>query len=118
MPGRKSLSERIPTPEEIQGDGAWVIVKRMRVGDMRRAISQTPNGKVDEKNLPAIIDMSQQMLVDNIVEWNWADENGAPLPQIKDHPELFDDLTSQEVTYLSALIGGKLDGDNQKKLTT
>lgn len=114
MPGRKSVSEKIPTPVEIQGEDAWVIIKNMRVGDMRKAIVKS-GGKIDEKNLLGVMEMSQQMLQDNVMEWNWCDEQGVPLPQIKDDPAVFDDLTTAEITYLSELIGGKLDEARKKK---
>ena len=46
---------------------------------------------------------------DHIKEWNWVDDDGAPLPQVKDAPDVIDTLTMDEVSALSEALGATDD---------
>jgi hypothetical protein len=49
-----------------------------------------------------------------ILDWNWVDDNGEPLPQLRENPKVLGDLYSTEYEYIMSLLGG--NQENPKNL--
>ena len=99
MPSRKSTI-RI-NAESVQGDDAYVVLRRLTVGEIKGAM-QAPD---DEDGL-ASFQRALKMYHDHVVEWNWVDDAGEPLPQLKDDPAIVDMLTDAETLFLGRALAG------------
>ena len=99
MPKRKSTI-RINS-ESVQGDDSFVVLRRLTVGEMKSSMSAP-----DDEDGIASFSRSLKMYYDHVVEWNWVDDDDAPLPQLKDDPELVDRLTDAEVLFLARGLAG------------
>lgn len=76
----------------IQGEGSYVEFKSPKVSDIR-AVQSAGTGQDYNRLL--------DMLRNNIVGWNWADEDNKPLPLPEDS---VDGLQADEVVYLVQLL--------------
>lgn len=129
MPQRQSVV-KVPTPE-AQGDDSWVCVRKLTVKERGQA-RKMANDLIDKalatedmaasgKN-PSLYDqlraqktgaglqgdterMTLDLFRDHIVEWNWVNDDGEPLPQPKDDPAVFDRLLDNEVAELNRALG-------------
>ncbi len=97
MPQRQGIT-RIDC-EAVQGPGSYVKVRRLTVGDIRLL----SKGNLDQ------FEVSESVIRDRIVEWNWADDEGHPLPQVQEDPAVFDSVTDQELTFLAQAIAGNAE---------
>lgn len=98
MPERQS-GQRIATP--IQGDDAWVRIKRIQVGQWLQL--QEDGGS---RSLAEATRRGLEILRDHVLEWNWVDDDGNPLPQPKDDPDVINRLTDEEALALINIIQG------------
>ena len=98
MPKRLRVQKFLST--KVQGDDSWVRVSPLTVGEMRANRKQRK-----EKNFDAF-DLGLTILKAHVVEWNWVDDDGEPLPQMPEHPEVVELLTDTEVAFLGDCIQG------------
>ena len=105
MPERKHLRCRRIDSEEVQGDGSWVKIKSPSMDDIKNA------GEIPEE-LTAQMEYSQKLMSQLIIDWNWVDDEGNPLP--KPSPAVLADLPFEEVTFLLNAINIE-DITDQKK---
>lgn len=110
MPKRKTI--RQVDTEEVQGEGSFVVISGVKVSEIRRARQLAKEAADSENTEYDSFEAGFEMLRDHIIKWNWVDDDGTPLPQPKEHPEIFDDLTSDEVTYLVKVLNGDEDLKN------
>ena len=85
MAKRKGTSWKVST-ESVQGEGSWVELRGVTVGEQKAARA----GQLDD----------DQVIIEHVIGWNWADEAGRPLPLPKDEPGIVDTLTSEEARVL------------------
>ena len=90
--------------EEVQGEGSYVVLSSLKVGEVRKLRKQS-DGEGDE------VLAGLKMLSTHILEWNWVDDNDKDLPLPKGKIAVMDELTNEEVELLSEL----LIGGNEKK---
>jgi len=57
-------------------------------------------------------DVNQELVRGYVMAWNWVDDNGVPLPQPQDGPEVFEELTIQEIQFLSEHLVEAVDSGN------
>lgn len=101
MPQRQSTT-RVDA-SAVQGDGAYVVLRRLTLGEIRTLRAETGKEGSD------MFTITEDMIRERIVEWNWADDSGAPLPQPGAHPEVFDSITDEELTFLASAIAGSAE---------
>lgn len=99
MPQRQSTT-RVDA-SAVQGDGAYVVLRKLTLGEIK-ALRVATGGDSDK------IALTEDMVREHLVEWNWADDNGVPLPQPTD-PAVFDNVTDDELTFLAQAIAGSVD---------
>lgn len=117
-PKRKRLV-RFPS-DEIQGKGSWVLIACLTVKEMRelrRLAKQAKAEMMAAEVAGAVladdaIDMFEVgvgVLKTHAKEWNWVDDEGEPMPQPKDNPEIIEELLDPESAFLSKCIQGSED---------
>lgn len=87
----------------VQGEGAYVVLRKLTVGEIKTMRNEA--GKEDADTFT----LSDDIIRARIVEWNWCDESGAPLPQPREHPEVCDSLTDDEFAFLAEAIAGSAE---------
>lgn len=117
MPKRQNVFE-VPA-DIVQGEDSFVRYRAMNykrsklVAAKLAAIEKNDELAEDEK-LDRQVEISEQLLIDYIVDWNWVDDDGKPLPLPSADREVLDRLTNEEVTFLSSTLNGK---DVEKKVS-
>jgi hypothetical protein len=120
-------SRRIETTD-LQGEGSYVIVRTLTYGQRRmaRGMFLRANGgqlptkkedldiKVDARYLEDNDAFTAKLLAENVLECNWVDDKGGPLPLPKDDPEVIDGMTDEEVGFLVRMINPTPTADDEK----
>jgi len=99
MPERKRVI-RVGT-EAVQGEDSWVDVRRPTVGE--RVASLERDNAADPR-LP--YERNAAEVCGYVVDWNWVDDEGQPLPKPSDNPKVHQLLTDDEVRALLDAVWG------------
>ena len=89
----------------VQGEGAYIIFKRLTWGERRDYLKKYIALETPEERSKS----SLQFLLDHLVDWNWVDEKGDPLPlpkNAKGEAALYE----EEGNFLYKVCGDALDG--------
>jgi len=86
--------------DEVQGPGSWVEFQRPTWGMI--------------SNIPESDRTGRRLLEVAILDWNWTDDNGDPLPLPKDAPGLLENIPQQESNWLSENAGMTRNAEAQK----
>ncbi len=94
-----------------QGEDAFVIVKRMTVEEKTAfgKLFVNVQGKDTDEQEMAV----RSAVADLVLDWNWVDDNGDPLPKPHRNVEVVGKLLEEELKWLFEAITGSTDG--QKK---
>lgn len=104
MPKRQTVKRH--ATDEIQGEGSYVIVTGVKIGEIRKIKKLSEDPEYDQ------FEGGLEMVADHVREWNWVDDEGKPLPLPKDDPLVVDDLTNEETEYLAELLIGSVASKN------
>lgn len=99
MPKRKSVKKH--DASEVQGEGAFVVTTAVKVKEIREIRRLAKTDDFDE------FEGGVSMLAKHIIDWNFVDDEGKPLPVPKDRPEVVDELTNEESEFLAELLMGE-----------
>lgn len=88
MPKRQNVKRLVSAA--IQGDDSWVEVRKPTVKEAREMAGIGGN----------------ESLARIVLGWNWVDDEGGPLPQPKDDPNVFELLTADEITFINDALTG------------
>jgi len=107
----KRISVETHESVSVQGDGSWVKIVRPTVGQMKAVQRNVAQGKqLDEADQDiANFEVGVSLIRECVLEWNWVDNDGAPLPQVKTTPTVVDELTDLEMMYLVKLFNPDAD---------
>lgn len=94
----KRISTKKFSTAEVQGDGSFVILSSVKVGEQRDYFEQKDDEDFDK------IEWGVELLIKHIVDWNWVDDDGEPLPLPKDDPDVIDELTNAESELIAKLL--------------
>ena len=109
--------------------GEWIeIIPRLSVGEIRlfRSLNALKpkldaiegDDGADADGIALMDDSFQEVLAvlrHRVLAWNWTDDAGDPYPQPRDEPGVFEQLSIQEMYYLTAAMQG--GGPDQKNGT-
>jgi len=98
MPKRQSV-KKYPC-DEVQGEGSWVVLSAVKVREIRVLRKLGDDPKFDE------FEGGVELLTKHIVDWNWQDDNGEPLPKPRETADVIDELTNGETEFLVNLLIG------------
>ncbi len=105
---RQPKTRRIPT-DSVQGPDSYAVIRPPKWGLLRKAQKQA---KASDQ-ADAGIAFAEELLVKSVVDWNWTDDEGEPLPLPKDDPAVLDDLDADEVAFLVEKITGAFNESGQ-----
>jgi len=94
---RRAVVEKVMTP--VQGDDAWVEVTKPTVGEVEDILAAGDD--VYES-----FSVGKQILVDHVKNWNWADEEGKPLPSPMQEPGIINTITLDEYQEIVQILLG------------
>lgn len=92
-------SIHVPTPD-VQGEDSWLKLAPMTVQQFNR------NARIAElanKGNPEGADLeteSRELYAEIVLDWNWVDNDGTPLPKPFNNPAVFDQLTMLELNCI------------------
>jgi hypothetical protein len=101
-------SKRIES-KSLQGEGSYIIIKRvgwkqakdvnkyLGVGDVSLRADMTSEEKA--KHIDKEVALTEDILCNAVVEWNWTDDQGNPLP-VPRKPADLDLLLAEEVQFI------------------
>jgi len=138
MPSRK-VKKRIKT-EEVQGKDSYVVMTSLKVYEMRSLRKKQADSRKQrndyQKTLQAYsaalesgkttadlvipeepdyidpVEEGLELLKQHVIEWNWVDDEGEPLPQPKDDPEVIYQMTDDETKFLTEILSGEREAKN------
>lgn len=129
MPKRKSVVTI--DCDEVQGEDSWIKLRQLTFAEMRVLLKELhARRKKRRKEIkadlaefgeesgvrpidPEELEDSVRLCLDHIVAWNWVDDDGNPLPQPGECPEVLEQLTNAEMQFLGAKLGtGPADQKN------
>lgn len=104
--------------KEFQGEGSFVVLRPLPWKAAKEARKFIAVGNVSsrtdisdeekEQRIEAESNFTEDMIFRSVVEWNWTDDNGAPLPVPRKQEDL-ELLTMDEVSFLVESIIGLSD---------
>lgn len=129
MPERK-VTRKVETPD-IQGADSWVMLRPMTVGEvisLQREAEESPGlwlrlvarlrhlFRIAEKPLPRhkTYENFTRRVLGFVADWNWVDDDGEPLPNPRDNPDVVKRLVDKEVLALVKIVYGKNEADDIK----
>lgn len=130
MPQRITV-RRVPT-SEVQGEGSWVEVRAVTVGDIMNVYERQEEQSKATYRLGSFLarvfalfkrkttSRSQIYrdfcygIIKQVSAWNWVDADGNPLPQPTESPRVVELLTDPEVVCLMQAVYGSGDEETVK----
>ncbi len=101
-------SKRIETPS-VQGEGSFIVVKPVSYSMAKKARSYIANKQAVAKDQEKVVEeetkFTEDMIFSSLVNWNWTDDAGEPLPLPRKSEDL-DLLTMEEVDLIVKSITG------------
>lgn len=110
MPKRNNLVRH--SSEEVMGEDSFVLLRRVSWGEAKRR--NWLSGK--RGDMAVTTDMADDVVTYCVVDWNWVDDDGHPLPIPSVKPEVVDELTLEETSFiLEKVFNSKVDVAKKKK---
>lgn len=97
MPARQNVVKH-ETPT-LQGDDSFVLIRRPTMGELDEIRKEV----TDTNDTDAQLKLGEKMIAKFIVNWNWVDDAGNPLPP-PSHEGVMSMLTDVEVKYILDLF--------------
>ncbi len=121
MPIRQSV-KTVQTPE-LQGDDSWVKLRRLTLGESldldkeQRKLAREGLSELSPEERLEYARVGLKVVAQCILDWNWVDDEGVPLPKPSDDPLVVERLTDQEIVFLTGFFQVE-DKDKLKNSTT
>ena len=93
--------------EEVQGEGSFVVLKAIKVSEVRELRNKSKAAKESGEEFD-FFEEGLKMLAGRVLDWDWVDDEGNLLEKPSDNPEVVDELTEAEASFIiDLLLGGK-----------
>jgi hypothetical protein len=97
------MAQRVSTKkilsDAVQGEGSYVVLRALPYG----MISQ--RAKIDQTDFDQVLAFNEQFLAAVVVDWNWVDDEGAPLPLPANDPAVVNRLVIPEFEFVAKSAG-------------
>ena len=116
MPQRQSIIMYDST--EVQGEGSWIKVRMITHGQGKNFQRQfadvvgTEGKDISAERRAEFSAASDGLIVSQVFDWNWVNDEGEPLPLPKDDPSVVDYLTEFEHKFIASAMQG--EGERKK----
>jgi hypothetical protein len=113
-PVRRLNIKTIPTDEVMAG--GWIKIRAMKVAEstlykqlIRLTQDLVNSGKATAEELAKNEQALRTFICSLVLDWNWVDDDGAPLPSPHNNPDVYELLTDEEGSFLFEAVttGGK-----------
>jgi len=84
---------------EVQGDSSWVLLRSPVIDDF------TSLDMPAEGDRKAAMEFGRELLKSLVLDWDWVDDEGGPLPKPPDDPAIMSQLPLSEIMFLIGAIG-------------
>ena len=111
MPQRRPSTTRVDT-SEVQGDESFVVLRKLKVGEVENLHKRRDREKWSDFKFGKVV------MATRILEWNWVDDGGDPLPQPSEDLKVMDQLTEDESNFLAKLQMEEMDEAATKNSVT
>ena len=123
---KRRTVRKVETPE-LQGEGSYVVITAVKVKEIRKTRKLSLESEVKQQAYDKALAADEkpeefeafdgfasglEMIQQHVKDWNWVDDNDVPLPQLKTNPEVVDELSTEEVTFLANLLTGEEESKN------
>jgi hypothetical protein len=98
MPERQNV-KRVAS-DAVQGEGSYVIVHSLTYAEVKALRKRIVDEGLSDT------EAGELSVITAIVEWNWVDDDGQPLPQLRADPGVLEKLTDREVRFLAEAAMG------------
>ena len=79
--------------ESVQGEGSFAILRHVTMREQREIQRMV-------KEEISAFDLGGFLLKQNVLDWNWVDDDDEPLPNPQDDPDVIELLTDAEIEIL------------------
>jgi len=136
MPQR--VSHRKEPSDEVQGEGSWVELTGMKVSEMKEQQTNADAARKARRDYQKQLKAHQKLQLTNpdledfpdfetdvdalgygigklkvhVTDWNWVGDDGEPLPKPYEDDSVFDELTTDEVTFIINKLMGVDEAKN------
>jgi hypothetical protein len=104
MPERRIVQKVFS--EAVQGSGSWVKFSTVKVGEVRGLRKANEDEGVDP------FEAGLALIQKHLMDWNWVDDEGQPLPNPQQDPNVINDLTHIESEWLAEALVGTTNSKN------
>jgi len=91
----KRLYKHTYDSSAVQGEDSFVTITALTVKEIRAARSDKDQN---------FFEFGLQIIQEHVLDWNWVNNAGEPLPSPSDNPDVVDELTENEATFLANLF--------------
>lgn len=103
MPVRQN-TKRVPS-DEVQGEGSFVEIKRLTYGEIKMLRTASDDRLTQSADVVRTV----------VVNWNWVDDAGQPLPLPSADPDVLDLLTDAEIGFIGKALGAETEKKAQPR---
>lgn len=107
MPARQNV-KTIPTPA-VQGDDSWIKIKAMTVEQFNRNQAILRQAQQPDANAETLDSLATELFAEVVMDWNWVDDDGKPLPKPNGNPKVFGTLTMAELLTIGEALRPAID---------
>lgn len=108
MPQRQCV-RRLETPE-VQGGDSYVVVSMVTYGDSVERDAAVKAGTLNAD------EYFRERLAKYVLDWNWVDNDGEPLPKPRNNPDVFKLLAEEEMDLLANAIRGRTEAERKNSV--
>ncbi len=103
MSERLTATRRVPS-DDVQGEGSFVVMRNLTVAEATDFIKSASGNAVE---------IRADFLAGKVVEWNWVNDEGAPLAQPSEDAEVLRSLTLPEQAWLVAHLFARPEAERK-----
>lgn len=105
---------------KVMGPGAFVVIKAITMEDAQRIEDASKPPEMQEgmtqedweicleQHEAKMKSLNYEAMAITVMEWNWVDDDGQPLPQPADNPAVFAKLTAEEIEFIADRMNGNV----------
>jgi len=111
---QRNRSKRVDNT--VNHNEGWLIYNLPSMGETRDSAKELQLSiKAHGDNSDEVTNLIFRQFAGYIVDWNWIDDEGNPLPKPSDNWKVMEQLTNEEFTYIVELIKAKGQVEVERK---